>query len=247
MLCQLCLKDKPLIKNSHIIPNFMYRGLFDDAHKLANVNLSDATDVTYLQTGFKEGGILCSDCDNAIIGKLERYACNFLYSNHSTIEKEIVPGDNDNVPFTRYKNLDYAQLKLFFLSLLWKSHISKHYFFKDINLGTKYSEQLRKMILEGNPGPEDRFEVILIKIEASKSKPTKSIIQPRRIKSDGNTSYLYHINEIMYHFNVSSHNKMAMYEKGIIRKDGILDMAVLNDTFGMGYFDSFVGQRLFFD
>lgn len=244
MICQLCLEDKDLIKNSHIIPNFMYKGLFGNGHKLANVNLKDILKVTYQQTGIKDRDILCSNCDNAIIGKLERYACNYLYLPNETIEREIIHGDAVNVPCVRYKSLNYNTLKLFFLSILWKSHISQNYFFNEVNLGKKYAEKLRKMILNNDAGVEDEFEVILIKIGNNETKLTKSIIQPRQLKDNGNTAYVYHINEIMYHFNVSNHNKMLMFYKGVIRKDGILDIAVLDNNFGNDYFNSFVGKEL---
>jgi hypothetical protein len=245
MICQLCLEDKQLIENSHIIPNFMYKGLFGIKHKLANINIQDVTKVTYQQTGFKDRDILCADCDNAVIGVLERYACNYLYNNHDSIETEIMPGDGVHVSCIRYKNLDYTKLKLFFLTILWKSHVSKNPFFKDINLGAGYAERVRKMILDNDAGVENEFEVILVKIENNGTKPIQSIIQPRRLKDNGNTAYVYHINEIMYHFNVSSYNKMTMFDKGIIKKDGIIDIAIIGNDFGNGYFDSFVGKSLF--
>ena len=34
MICKLCLKEKKLLKKSHIIPKFMYKGLFDENHKI---------------------------------------------------------------------------------------------------------------------------------------------------------------------------------------------------------------------
>ena len=245
MICQLCLEDKQLIKNSHVIPNFMYKGLFGATHKLANVNINDITKVTYHQTGFKDRDILCADCDNVVIGKFERYASNYLYNSHDSIETEIVLGDAIHVSCIRYKNLEYTKLKLFFLSILWKSHLSKNSFFKEIDLGIIYAERLRKMILDNDAGAEDEFEVILIKIANNETKPIQSIIQPRRLKDNGNTAYVYHINEIMYHFNVSNYNKMSMFDKGIIKKDGIIDIAIIGDDFANGYFDSFVGQSLF--
>lgn len=244
MICQLCLEDKNLIKNSHIIPNFMYKGIFGESRKLANVILNDISKVTYHQTGFKDRDILCSNCDNVIIGRLERYACNYLFNKHDSIDAEIIPSDGEHLPCIRYKNLEYTTLKLFFLSILWKSHLSKNPFFSDVNLGVKYAERMRKMILNNDGGQEDEFEVILVKIENVSNRPTQSVIQPRRLKDDGNTAYVYHINEIMYHFNVSSFNRLPMFDKGIIRKDGILDIAILEGDFGVGYFDSFVGQKI---
>ena len=102
------------------------------------------------------------------------------------------------------------------------------------------------MILNSDAGPENSFEVVLVKIEASTLKPIKSIVQPRKLKDGGNIVYVYHIDEIMYHFNISNYNKMSMFNKGIIRKDGILEIAVLSNDFGKGYFDSFLGKNISF-
>lgn len=244
MICQLCLKDKILIKKSHIIPNFLYKGLFDEKHKIINVNLNNLNVKSFLQTGFNDSDILCADCDNVLISKHERYASNTIFGNHENLDIETFAGNAILVPYIRFKNLDYNSIKLFFLSILWKSHISKNTFFKEVDLGAKYSEQLRQMILNNNAGREDNFEVVLIRPETDGSRPTKSIVAPRRIKDKGNTAYVFHINEIMYHFNISPHNKMSIFNTGIIKKDGILDIAIIKNVFAKGYFDSYMGKKI---
>ena len=244
MICQLCKEDKTLIKNSHIIPNFLYKGLFDAKHRLVSINLNDFTNATYHQTGYKDKDILCERCENEILGKLERYAANTIFGDHSKIDIEKFAGDAIHVPYIRFKNLEYTSTKLFLLSILWKSHISKNPFFNQIDLGIKYAEKIRRMIFENDAGPEDALEVILVRPETNGTRPTKSMVAPRRIKQDGNTAYVFHINEIMYHFNISSYNKLSMFDKGIIKKDGILDIAIIKDEFSAGYFDSFMGKKI---
>lgn len=246
MICQLCQQNKVLLKKSHIIPNFLYKGLFDEKHKIVKVNLSDFSDATFHQTGFNDRDILCAECDNNVIGKHERYASNTIFGNHDNIEIETYAGNAIVLPYMRFKDLDYTAIKLFFLSILWKSHISRNPFFQEINLGKTYSEKLRQMIINNDAGPEDEFEVILIRPETNGMRPTKSIVAPRRIKADGNTAYVFHINEITYHFNISNYNKMSMFYTGIIKKDGILDIAIAKDEFGKGYFDSFMGRKITF-
>ena len=60
MICQLCKEEKQLLKNSHIIPNFLYKGLYDEKHKIINVNLYNLEDMVVHQTGFKDKDILCA-------------------------------------------------------------------------------------------------------------------------------------------------------------------------------------------
>ena len=40
MKCKLCLEDCVLVK-SHIIPDFMYRDLFDDKHRIFEAKVND--------------------------------------------------------------------------------------------------------------------------------------------------------------------------------------------------------------
>ena len=37
--CKLCLREKPLIKRSHILPNFLYRLLYDENHTLRTYDM----------------------------------------------------------------------------------------------------------------------------------------------------------------------------------------------------------------
>lgn len=245
MICQLCRQEKKLLKNSHIIPNFLYKGIFDAKHKFVSVNLDDYGDKKFHQTGFKDSDILCADCDNGIIGAYERYASNTIFGDHKNGAVEAFSGSENELPYIRFKNLDYDLTKLFFLSILWKSHLSTNPFFKTVSLGGKHAEKIRQMLLERDGGAEDLFEVVLV-APATASRITKSMVSPRRIKQAGNTLYVFHINEIMYHFNISQHNKMSMFNAGIIKRDGILDIGVVHEEFAEDYFDSFTQKKLQF-
>lgn len=247
MPCQLCLEDKPLIRRSHIVPNFMYKSLFSSNRKLVSVNINNPHEkIKYMQSGYTEGDLLCANCDNKILGSLERYASNHIYSEPSAksgVSKNEYPGEGEIIPCVRYENLDYTKTKLFFLSILWRCHISKNKTFSMVDLGP-HAEVFRKMIIENDPGDEDEYEVILIKIDTDGSRPSKSVIDPRKIQADGNTFYVFHINEIMYHFNISKFNKTSLFTKGAIRKDNILDIAMLRGKWAREHFDAFMGQKI---
>lgn len=74
MICKLCLQEKQLIRKSHIIPDFMYQGLFNEKHFIAPVFLKDLNVGKLQPTGFYDPDILCAACESQIIGKLESYA-----------------------------------------------------------------------------------------------------------------------------------------------------------------------------
>jgi hypothetical protein len=100
------------------------------------------------------------------------------------------------------------------------------------------------MILEGNAGEENEFEVILLHVDTLKTRAERGLYQPRKLRADGNCQYAFIINQIIYHYNVSSYNKMSIYEKGIIKRDGILDIGLLKGEFARSYFDSVVGRKI---
>lgn len=112
MICKLCLEEKQLIKKSHIIPDFMYKGIYDEKHKIVHINLENIKNKSHTYSGIYDKNILCANCDNEIISKLETYASNCVYFNgslksRSHIEIEKFEGNEDFVPFVRLKNLDY--------------------------------------------------------------------------------------------------------------------------------------------
>ncbi|TSD66410.1 hypothetical protein FFF34_003125 [Inquilinus sp. KBS0705] len=241
------MQEKRLLKKSHIIPNFLYKDLFGADNRLVNINLSNFDEYHYTHSGFYDKDILCSDCDSSLLSKLETYASNCLYfrgseRSRSKIQTQLL-GGGEILPAVRFHNLDYSKIKLFLLSILWRAHISRQPFFKDVNLGP-YAERLRKMILENEPGKEEEFEVILLHVDTGKTRPEQGLYQPRKIRINGNYQYAFVINRIIYHYNISPHNKMSIYEKGIVKNDGILDIGLLKDKVARGYFDSVVGKRI---
>ena len=95
--CKLCGNEKKLCKQSHIIPNFMYKDLFDEKNRMYTFSgkrgVNRKTKVQ--QTGEFDKNILCKDCDNNKIGELERYASLILYDGFPKIGRETL-----GTPFT---------------------------------------------------------------------------------------------------------------------------------------------------
>ncbi|RYX80702.1 hypothetical protein EON73_05255 [bacterium] len=116
MHCRLCLQEKPLIKKSHIIPDFMYKGIFDDKHKIVQKDFINNKDL-FPSDGIYEKHILCADCDNKIIGGYEDYTAKELFkpTMHGFIEalrKKVgnFDGNETNVTMSR---IEYKKAKLF--------------------------------------------------------------------------------------------------------------------------------------
>ncbi len=145
--CKLCGRALELIKKSHIIPNFMYKEMFDEKNRMMLANLKNISErPQFRQSGFHEKYILCAKCEG-LLSTLERYAAHFLFGGNvkipTPIEKRLGP---DGIKSIMIKKIDYSKLKLCLLSIVWRAHISTNKFFKEVNVG-KNENVIREMLL----------------------------------------------------------------------------------------------------
>jgi hypothetical protein len=93
---------------------------------------------------------------------------------------------------TKIEGVNYKKLKLFYLSVLWKLHISTREEIKNIDVGEK-EQQLRTMLMNEDPGEEEKFRIITIVYNHPKL-PTRSLIPPRIIPLNEHRYVMIHIN-----------------------------------------------------
>ncbi|MGH7931324.1 MAG: hypothetical protein ACREQV_26445, partial [Candidatus Binatia bacterium] len=74
---------------------------------------------------------------------------------------------------------DYQELKLFFLSLLWRVSESSHNFYRRIKLGP-HEPIVRQALIDSNPGDADFYSVLLAKFP----KPI-GILDPHTTRFEG--------------------------------------------------------------
>src|SRR5687767_3804605 len=111
MPCALCQLKKPL-RQSHIVPEFMYKPLYDSLHRFQGLSLDVYEDQQTHQKGLREE-LLCDDCEQLLANKYENYAAASFYRPAVQAMKQSPIG------FTMPR-LDYHRFKLFLLSLLWR-------------------------------------------------------------------------------------------------------------------------------
>lgn len=179
-ICCLCGLEKPLIK-AHIIPRKLYEPIreasigeppSDQVPRIYVVGAEQKSKQS--QSGIYDPSILCKECDGDLIGVWDNYGQTFLLSP-SFSDNFLV--DHAGKPAVyQIEEFDYKQLKLFFMSILWRAAITNDEFFAQIKLGS-WEEKLRKMILAQDPGSENDFSVVLFKYEGALSEimqnPTK--------------------------------------------------------------------------
>ncbi len=226
--CKLCLK-KRVLKNSHIIPEFIYSSIYDEKHRLAII--SNKGTMYAEQKGLREY-LLCGDCE-ATLSKYERYiSLNFVNQ---------LENSNLNDELLLMEGLDYKQFRLFAVSILWRASVSSLYMFKYVQLGSKHEEILRQMIFNAEPGKPDQYSFTLSLVKNGDKVGTDRIMQPTWIKIDNHRGYYFVFGGLVWDFIVSSHKPPAWFVKKTISEEGIIPI-LIEDMKDMHFINDFMSE-----
>lgn len=230
-VCHLCLEQKPLIKKSHIIPEFMYQELYDENHKMFHFApkelLKPKPIIKRPSLGIYEGGLLCADCDNKVIGQqYEDYVGKVLYSKTDlppeiAWQNKLFKDPKHGLEFCISSNINYKKFKLFVLSILWRASISSNDFFSAVNLGP-YEETIRKMIEAGEPGSDDLYPINVFSWLRDEKLPNDIISKPLYIKKDGKTTYYLPINGLLIEVSISKGPLKPPFDGIRLKEDGTM-------------------------
>lgn len=226
MICCLCKQDKEL-RNSHIIPEFVYTALYDKRHKFHVLSTLQERQRPMEQKGIREK-LLCGDCEQHL-SVFEQYAREVLLGG-----VEVVVQNEGNL--LKLTGLEYGKFKLFQLSILWRASISAHPMFSRVSLGP-HEETIRKMIHSGNPGKQTDYPCVMFGLTSESGIHGNFIDQPRKIHIDSHTTYRFVFTGFMWSFYVSSHKlpplliQVAINEEGkmVIRRGSFEDLTELNE------------------
>ncbi len=114
LICPLCLRsvEKNKIPESHIIPEFFFRNIYDKKHRFISVSNRQGGPSNLKQKGFTEK-LLCSDCESKL-SDWERCLKNTLSAiqgNHSNSIK-ISESFQNKKKYLRVGGIDYQKFKL---------------------------------------------------------------------------------------------------------------------------------------
>ncbi len=159
MKCKLCNEIKEL-KNSHIISETFYSGLYDKKHRALPIH-SEYNDLSFIQKGIYEK-LLCADCEMKIskwevVLKRDLVDIGNLHSKFLKISKH-----KNNI--LQVENIRYKEFKLAVLSILWRMSISSHEFFRSYSLGP-YEEKLRKTLHNELLPTERQYPILVSRYE----------------------------------------------------------------------------------
>ena len=213
--CKLCQQDKKLIKKSHIIPDFFYKesGLYNEKHQLHKIETQEfakSGKFGYIPTGDYEGGILCKECDNELIGSLETYGRKVLFgglSQNEFIDCKNFKNPNDGFEYSICQNVDYKKFKLFLLSILWRSCITKRDVFKEAEIPESDLEKIRLMLLNNEPGELKEFPIIILSYLNDETMPKDLIFQPIKSITPEKSLITFLLGGFVFIFNITDNYK----------------------------------------
>lgn len=213
MKCKLCRKVRTL-KNSHIIPEFVYRPLYDEINRYHVVTTHENDRNKYLQKGIREK-LLCDECET-LLSKNERYV-SLLFSGSISLN---ITGNSNLI---RVEGLDYAKFKLFALSILWRAGVATHHTFEEVRLGS-HEQVLQRMVLTGDPGPPEKYPFFLSPILLNKQLLKGLIVQPTEARVAGHFAYRFVFAGLAWVFIVSRHRIPSVLQEAALNINGGLSM-----------------------
>lgn len=225
--CALCHQERTL-RLSHIIPEFLYRSMYDEKHRFHVVSVNPNERNQIKQKGISEQ-LLCDECENKF-SQFERYA-SLVLNGH--IELQIKKRGNLSI----ISGIDYHQFKLFQLSILWRAGVSRLNLFQRVKLGP-HEERLRQLLLNNDPGRSSQYGCCMWELTLGPLGESASLImQPTRVRIQGVITYKFTFGGLMWLYHVSlqippyPYNEIVLSNQGqlIIQTKGVEEMVDLSN------------------
>ncbi len=227
--CALCLQNKPL-RDSHIIPEFVYESVYDDKHRFHTMAVGQYSDRE--QKGLREP-LLCQTCETKL-SVWEGYA-------RSVMVGEARLRYEQDGELTWLGDLDYARFKLFLMSVLWRAGVAKGPFWEQVNLGP-HEKTLREMLWEDRPGAPDQYGCLVWRIQL-KNDPATLILQPTTTRVGTRRGYRFTFAGCFWAYTVASHPDPALPTGLFLQPTGRMLLGPSNDI-GEAQFFMHMMQRM---
>ncbi|MEI6333114.1 MAG: hypothetical protein WCS87_01015 [Methylococcaceae bacterium] len=155
MTCRLCTLDKEL-QNSHIIPEFLYKPLYDDKHRAQRLSKigeqQEYKKRKLLQKGLREK-LLCFDCEQLLNDRYEKYFKQLWF------DEKALPSKFGADTEIKLNGLNYGKFKLFHLSILFRASVSSLPEFEQVTLGV-HEKSLREMLIYELSDSDKKYPIL---------------------------------------------------------------------------------------
>lgn len=161
----------------------------------------------------REGEDILSEYDDWAIQNLRHHQLVWSgWSEAGALDQShftALPGD-PGYGVREINGLDGERLRLFFLSLLWRAAVSKLPEFAEVKLHSSDIRRLRRMLIERDPTPLERFPVCLIQLSTKGPVHNQTPIaqrKPRDVTKPNGSSipiYRFYIDGLIAHIHCES-------------------------------------------
>jgi len=204
--CQLCANDGKLC-NSHIVPEFLYRWLYNDQRKLMGISGQGNKGWKPLQKGLREY-LLCATCEQHINDKYEK-----PFLKQWTIDSPLP--DRIEQDSAHSGSYDYPTFKLFHLSILFRASVSTLPTFAEVKLG-KHEQRIREMLISQDPGKDWEYPVLGFAVLNGRGEVERRFIsRPIAGRYEGQLAYGQIYGGAMWWILVSSHRNELFCQAGL--------------------------------
>lgn len=148
-LCKLCRRNAQL-RNSHIVPEFLYEDLYNDKNQLMGINGLGSRGWKPLQKGIREH-LFCETCEQ----HLNEY-CEKPFREQWVVAAPLPRFWPDHSE--TWATFDYNSFKLFHLSVFFRAGVSQLPTYANVSLGG-HEETMRNMILAKDAGAQRTYPV----------------------------------------------------------------------------------------
>jgi hypothetical protein len=209
MTCALCKEDLEL-KNSHIIPEWVFTDLYDEKHRFNVLSTLAERPRPHEQKGLREK-LLCEDCEQQF-SRYERYARGVVKGGEGlTVARH--PGRIE------IADIDYTSFKLFQISVLWRAGVASHRMFSRVKLGL-HEEQLRLMLRREDPGKQTDYPCLIFGLTAQGKSMPDFIDQPTPVRLDGLNCYRFIFCGLVWVFFVAKHAPSLLVRQHVLSETG---------------------------
>lgn len=158
-VCKFCLQPRQLVE-AHIIPKALYPRNPSGDRRHISLDGTGQKPPRTIPNGVYDSNLVCDDCERRF-GPWDDYASDVIA--HESVTFACLRSQQ-GTPYRVYPTVDYAKLKLFFISLLWRAHATDLKDCNRVDLGPKYAALAKRMIENSDPGTPDQFAVVLVRL-----------------------------------------------------------------------------------
>ena len=190
----------------------MYEAMYDEKHRFHSISLCPDGRVKYMQKGAYEK-LLCFACEQKL-SVYEAYAKRVFFGGLTLTARR-------NLGSVEFQGIDYAQLKLFQLSILWRAGVSKLDFFGNIRLGP-HQERIRSILFSGSPPPSGSYPCLVSAVVNDGAGLQDFMLQPFMSRLVGVLAAQFFFGGFRWIYFVNSNaipnklHKLAIDESGVI-------------------------------